>query len=319
MSEWTVWLSWLAWLAPATGWIGSGKRPRPLGPAVAGTWYPAEEASLARTVDDLLEAASGETESDSGRIVALIGPHAGYVYSGRVAGEGFRGLRGQEVGRVILIGPSHYEAFTGAVVPEADAYRTPLGDVELDGVAIETLARHPRITASNRPFGPEHSLESEIPFLQRVLAPGWRLIPLLLGSGASGAVAQEIANALRPLLDETTLVVVSSDFTHYGPRFGYVPFHDDVRERIRSLDMGAVERIRRRDVSGFERYLHETGATICGRDAIDVLLRLLPENVEGQLTAYDTSGSLTGEWDHSVSYASMTFRRPDTDPGWSSR
>jgi AmmeMemoRadiSam system protein B len=317
MSDWSLWLSWLAVLAPAAGWMGSGKRRRSLGPAVAGTWYPGDEASLARAVDDLLEGATDDPGSDSGRVVALIEPHAGYVYSGRVAGEGFRGVRGQEVGRVLLIGPSHYEAFTGGVVPEAEAYRTPLGDVALDVDALETLTRHPRIKASNRPFGPEHSLESEIPFLQRALAPGWRLVPVLLGSGVSGALAQEIADAIRPLLDETTLVVVSSDFTHYGPRFGYVPFHDDVRARIRSLDMGAVERIRRRDVSGFESYLQETGATICGRDAIDVLLRLLPSDVEGRLTAYDTSGSLTGEWDHSVSYASMTFRRQDA--GWSSR
>ena len=319
MSEWTVWLSWLAAFVPAAGWIGSGKGRRSLGPAVAGTWYPGDEASLAHVVDDLLGASAGDSDPDTGRVLALIEPHAGYVYSGRVAGEGFRGVCGQDVGRVILIGPSHYEAFTGAAVPEADAYRTPLGEVELDTEALEALARQSRIRASNRPFRQEHCLESEIPFLQRALAPGWRLIPVLLGSGTSGAAAQQIADALRPLLDATTLVVVSSDFTHYGPRFGYVPFRDDVRERIRGLDMGAVERIRRRDVTGFESYLQETGATICGRDAINVLLRLLPGDVEARLTAYDTSGSLTGDWDHSVSYASMAFRRKEADQGWSSR
>lgn len=319
MSEWTVWLAWLSVLVPAAGWMGSGKARRSVGPAVAGTWYPGDEASLARAVDDLLDAAAGEPDPRTGRVLALIEPHAGYVYSGRVAGGGFRSVRGQQVGRVILIGPSHYEAFTGAMVPEADTYRTPLGDVELDGDALARLANHPRIQSSNRPFRPEHCLESEIPFLQRALAPGWRLVPVLLGAGTSGAAAHQIADALRPLLDASTLVVVSSDFTHYGPRFGYVPFLDDVPERIRSLDMGAVERIRHLDVSGFESYVRETGATICGRDAIDVLLRLLPEEVEGELTSYDTSGRLTGSWDHSVSYASMTFREAETDSGWSSR
>jgi len=313
MNDWISWVSWLCVVAPGLGWIGSGKRPRSLGPAVAGTWYPGDEASLARTVDDLLDIEGRDRDADPGRIVALIEPHAGYAYSGRVAGQGFGGIRGQRVRRVILIGPSHYEAFHGAAVPDADSYRTPLGDVALDREALEALAGHPRIAASNRPFGPEHSLEAEIPFLQRALSPGWRLVPLLVGSGVSGAMAQEIADGLRPLLDETTLVVVSSDFTHYGPRFGYVPFHDDVQERIRGLDMGAVERIERRDLSGFEHYIQETGATICGRDAIDVLLRLLPAEVEGRLTAYDTSGSLTGDWEHSVSYAAVTFRRPGKD------
>jgi AmmeMemoRadiSam system protein B len=308
VSDWT-WLSWLALLVPGLAWMRSGRRPRALGPAVAGTWYPSDEASLASTVDDLLEGDPDET-AEGGPIVALIEPHAGYVYSGSVAGRGFRGVRGRDASRVILIGPSHYEAFRGGIVPDADVYRTPLGDVELDHDALEALARHPAIAADSRPFGPEHSLESEIPFLQRALLPGWRLVPVLVGSGTTGPAAEEVADALRPLLEESTLVVVSSDFTHYGPRFGYVPFREDVRERIRGLDMGAVERIERRDVPGLERYLGETGATICGRDAIGVLLRLLPRDVRGRLTAYDTSGALTGDWEHSVSYAALTFRRP---------
>jgi hypothetical protein len=105
-----------------------------------------------------------------------------------------------------------------------------------------------------------------------------------------------------------TLVVVSSDFTHFGPRFGYVPFESDVPNRIRELDMGAVRLIEALDAGGFERYVLETGATICGRDAIDVLLRALPRGVVGKLAAYDTSGNLAGDWDHSVSYAALTFR-----------
>jgi AmmeMemoRadiSam system protein B len=319
MSEWIVWLYGLAVLVPAAGWMVSGKDRRALGPAVAGTWYPGDGPSLARAVDDLLDSPVAEPHPHVGRVLALIEPHAGYVYSGQVAGKGFSGVRGMEVSRVILIGPSHYEAFTGARVPEADAYRTPLGEVELDGEGLESLASRPGIETSDRPFRQEHCLESEIPFLQRALAPGWRLLPVLVGSGTSGESAQQIADALRPLLDASTLVVVSSDFTHYGPRFGYVPFHDDIPQRIRGLDMGAVERIRRRDVSGFESYLRETGATICGRDAIGVLMRLLPEDVEVELTAYDTSGSLTGDWEHSVSYASMTFRRAGTDTAWPSR
>ena len=105
--------------------------------------------------------------------------------------------------------------------------------------------------------------------------------------------------------------MISSDLTHYGPRFNYVPFRHDVPKRIRQLDMGAVERILAWDLAGFEAYVEKTGATICGRNAIRVMLDLFPDGLQGELAAYDTSGRITGEWDHSVSYASLAFREPE--------
>jgi AmmeMemoRadiSam system protein B len=133
------------------------------------------------------------------------------------------------------------------------------------------------------------------------------VLPVLVGSLGSRVGADQLADGLRPLLDRETLVVVSSDFTHYGPRFGYVPFRDDVARRIETLDKGAADLILARDGAGFEDYLTRTGATICGRSPIRVLLDLMPDGVEGRLVAYDTSGRITGEWDHSVSYASLLF------------
>jgi AmmeMemoRadiSam system protein B len=280
--------------------------PLVLGPAVAGSWYPADRAVLARTVDDLLARAEPGPMS-SERIFALIEPHAGFVYSGGVAARGFREVRGRSYSRVVVLGPSHYEAFRGAAVPDAGAYRTPLGDIALDHEALEALARCPSFKVANRPFGPEHSLEAELPLLHRCLRPGWRLVPVLLGSGTRGALAAAVANGLGPWVDASTLIVVSSDFTHYGPRFAYVPFTEDVPARIRELDMGAVRHVEAKDADGFESYVNETGATVCGRDAISVLLRLAPSEVEARLTAYDTSGNITGDWEHSVSYAALAF------------
>jgi len=300
------WLSWLGAAAPAIAALRS-RDPGTVGPAVAGSWYPASRAALERAVDDLLARAEPGPQP-SGRVLALIEPHAGYVYSGRVAARGFQDVRDRAYSRVVVLGPSHYEAFRGAAVPDAGAYRTPLGDVALDSEALGALAGHASFAVSNRPFVPEHCLEAELPFLQRCLRPGWRLVPVLLGSGTRGSLAVEIADALRAWVDRSTLIVVSSDFTHYGPRFGYVPFTADVPARIRELDMGAVRHIEALDADGFEGYVGETGATVCGRDAISVLLRLVPRGVEGRLTAYDTSGNLTGDWEHSVSYATLTFR-----------
>jgi MEMO1 family protein len=112
---------------------------------------------------------------------------------------------------------------------------------------------------------------------------------------------------VAPLLDEGTRVVVSSDFTHYGASFGYVPFADAVPERIEALDREALAAIEAGDALGFARHVDATRATICGRRAIDVLLRLPIGARGGRTLGYDTSGRQTGQWDHSVSYAAVEF------------
>jgi AmmeMemoRadiSam system protein B len=258
---------------------------------------------LASNGDEEAVGAAGEDE----RIVALIAPHAGLIYSGAVAGRGFNRIMDRSYERVVLVGPSHHAFFQGAAAPSAAYYGTPLGRVALDMEAIAGLEERPGFVIDDRPFLPEHCLEMEIPFLQRALVPGWRLLPLLIGGGSSPAGCNLVAKALEPLMSAATLVVVSTDFTHYGPRFSYVPFTTDVPGRLRELDMGAVERILASDRAGFGEYVKRTGATICGRSAIEVLLGVLPQPIEASLVAYDTSGNITGEWDNSVSYASLEF------------
>jgi len=277
-----------------------------LGPTAAGRWYPADRAGLERQLDGLFDETQ-TTEAGPAPVAALIAPHAGFVYSGSVAAQGFRQLHAGAYDRVVLLGPSHYAAIEGACVPRAATYLTPLGDVPIDATACRELGRQAGFRVDDEPFRPEHSLEAEIPFLQRRLHDGWSLVPVLVGMFDRPSAAARIAAGLRPLLVPRTLVVVSSDFTHYGPRFDYVPFEKDISRSIESLDMGAVERILDRDPAGFAEYVARTGATICGRNPISVLLHLLPDGPRGRLAAYDTSGRITGEWDHSVSYASLVF------------
>ena len=274
-----------------------------IGPAVAGSWYPASRSALADLVDRLLDGAPAP-EGAAPRIV--VAPHAGFVYSGRVAAHAFRPFAGSGgVRRVILIGPSHYVGFRGARVPEAEAYRTPLGDVPLDRETLGELVERPGFEADNRPWTREHSLEAEIPFLQRALGAPFAAVPVLVGASTSPAQVREIAAGLRAAADASTLVVVSSDFTHFGRAFGYVPFVSDVPGGLRRLDGGAIDLIAAGDADGFARYCDETGATICGRLAIEVALRVPPGGARGRLLAYDTSGRMTGDWEHTVSYAAI--------------
>jgi AmmeMemoRadiSam system protein B len=281
------------------------RRDAAIGPAVAGSWYPRDPDQLARRVDALL-AVPGERAAAPA--VAIIAPHAGFDYSGAVAASAFAELRGRQFDRVILLGPSHHFGFPGAAVPDAaTALQTPLGDVPIDRAAIAALGESRGFRADDRVFAPEHALEAELPFLQRVLASIPRIVPVLLGGGASKDDARRVAEALLPWIDAATLIVVSSDFTHFGRRFGFVPFTDDVPSRIRELDHGAIRAIEAGDASEFARFVDRTGATICGHRAIDVLLLLPAASAGGRLLAYDTSGRMTGTWDHSVSYAAIAL------------
>jgi AmmeMemoRadiSam system protein B len=135
---------------------------------------------------------------------------------------------------------------------------------------------------------------------------------VLLGGRATSEDAKRTAEALAPFVLPSTLVVVSSDFTHFGPRFGYTPFVDDLPARIRALDLGAIAAIEAGDAARFARYVETTGATICGHRAIDVLLLLRGNAAGAKLLEYDTSGRMTGTWDHSVSYAAIAV--PAADP-----
>ncbi len=272
--------------------------------ALAGAWYPEDPGELSEYVDGLLDAAT--TAPPPEPIRALILPHAGYFYSGATAAQAVVLVRGREYRRVLVLAPSHRSGFAGLSVPDEDAYETPLGEVPLDTAAIAGLRGSRLVVHDPAAHQREHAIEIELPLLQRALAPGWKLVPVLVGRMASDDYA-EAADLLLPLADAETLVVVSSDFTHYGPRFGYMPFPPDqgVADRIRELDDGAFARILAGDGPGLLDYQAQTGITICGYRPLTLLLHMLPAEARVQRVAYATSGALTGDWSNSVSYASM--------------
>jgi AmmeMemoRadiSam system protein B/AmmeMemoRadiSam system protein A len=291
---------------------GAEERIRPS--AVAGTWYPADPQQLADYVDALLDAV--EPVAHQIPIRALIVPHAGYRFSGATAAEAFAQVRGREYKRVIVLAPSHRSGFRGLSIAEVDAYQTPLGTVPLDAPAVAELRKSDLVGADQTAHLREHAIEIELPMLQRTLKPGWRLVPLLVGEMQSEDY-EAAADLLRPLADEATLVVVSSDFTHFGPRFGYLPFPLDEKtpSMIRELDEGAIERIVNADAAGFLDYQASTGITICGYRALAVLLDLLPPGARVQRIAYTSSGALSGDWGNSVSYVGMLVASPDPFSG----
>jgi MEMO1 family protein len=277
----------------------------------AGNWYPADSTALAKEIDDLLARAEPPALTD--RPVALISPHAGYRFSAPTAATGYKCLQGQAYQRVIVMAFSHRNAATyaGVDVPrDLTAYHTPLGDVPLDRAACAALLGRSGFAAHPGVDRDEHSLELQLPFLQRV-CPGFQLVPLLVGR-MTDADYTTAARAILPLVDANTLLVASSDCTHFGPNFGYEPFKDNVPDKLRELADAAAAPLLKCDFDGFAEHLARTQDTICGRGPISLLLRILAMQggAAGVRAGFETSGHLTGDWTNSVTYQSIVFTRP---------
>ena len=270
-------------------------------------WYTAQPETLSRQIEGLFQKAQVEPIED---VIALILPHAGYAYSGVIAAEGLK-TTDKEYKRILVIGPSHSTPMEEILsVPRVTHYKTPLGEVPLDVEFINRLLEYSvfRNVPQAHEFGPrgqEHSVQIELPLLQHGRSV-FKFVPIVAGR-CSHETVTKAANILGSLVDEGTLVIASSDFVHYGPRFGYVPFDKDHKEQIEKIDMGAYDHIKRLDCKGFLDYKHRTGATICGYVPIAVLLAMLSEPTEAKLVEYATSGEMGGDFTHSVSYLSVAF------------
>ncbi len=234
--------SWIAVVFLAAGLsvaVAAEQATMDLRSSLAGTWYPGDADSLRGQVKTCFDRAdSSEKRPD---LIALIEPHAGYAYSGPSAAKGMA-LIARPYSRVIVIGPSHHVALReGLIVPRARSFQTPLGKIPIDEAIVDRLLQQPLFRDMAAAFEGENSVEIELPLLQFHLAQygQFKLVPILAGQCSAETVSKAAA-ILRTCVDPNTLVVASSDFTHYGPNYEYVPFKDNVSQRLKDLDMGAL-------------------------------------------------------------------------------
>ncbi len=271
---------------------------------IAGSWYPDDAKILTEQFVQIFQKAETKpTES----VIALILPHAGYQYSGQTAAAALK-TTNKEYKRIIVIGPSHRTPMSRMLsVPKATHYQTPLGQAPLDVEFIDKLLEYPIFQNIQRAHGSplENGVQIEIPLLQYKFQ-NFRLVPILAGACSENTI-KKAAAILKGMIDEDTLVIASSDFTHYGRSYGYVPFTENVPEKIKELDMGAFEHIAKLDSKGFLEYRDKTGATICGFVPIAILLDMLDKDAKTELVKYTTSGELLGDFSNSVSYLSAAF------------
>lgn len=277
--------------------------------AVAGQFYPAKEDALRKQIQ-AAEAIARQDEITVKPVRALILPHAGYQYSAAVAIKGILSVDKSRIKRIVILSPSHRQGFSGAAVGRYDGYWTPFEAAECDMAALDSLLAVTDSPIKNMPnaHNGEHAIEVQLPLLQYYLDK-FSIIPLVVGQN-SLEDAGKIADCLEKFWDPETLWVISSDFTHFGRSFNYLPFTTDIRNRLRKLDLDAIDYILKQDGVGFYNYIRQTGATICGHGAIDVLLAVLAKHtgeVQTELLDYTNTGEMFRDFSHSVSYAAINF------------
>jgi len=267
-------------------------------PAVAGQFYPGNKKELSLLVDEYLN--NVKLPKLDGNIRAIIVPHAGYEYSGQVAAYAYKAIQRQDIKRVILIGNSHQEYFDGVSVWNSGYFRTPLGDIEIDDdFAKKLIDFNSKIIFRESAHINEHSLEVQLPFLQKILKD-FKIVPIILGNQNNTDI---LINALKNLIDENTLIIASSDLSHY-PNYKDAQFSDN--KVIEAILTGKKENLRK-IISDLEKQgIDNLQTCACGADAIEVIMEL-SEGLKAMLLNYANSGDVTGNESQVVGYASIVF------------
>jgi len=263
-------------------------------PAVAGMFYPADEQELRREVLAFLGAAKADRTPDrrfdAGRAPkAIVAPHAGYIYSGPVAGSAYAQLaaRADEITRVVLFGPSHRVPFDGLAYSDAESFLTPLGPVSVDQSAFEAVRDLPQVRRYETPFEGEHCLEVQLPFLQLTLEE-FRIVPFLVGSTGS----EEVARVMERLWGgDETLIVISSDLSHY--------LDYDSAKAIDAETSRAIEALRPEEIDYDQA---------CGRTPLNgLLLEAKRHGLKARTLDLRSSGDTAGPRSQVVGYGAYAF------------
>ena len=266
-------------------------RPSP----IAGMWYEGQPKNLARTVDGFLDQA--EPPELPGKVIAVIAPHAGHRYSGAVAGYAFAAVRGQKFDLVAILSPMHQPNRESLLTSAHEAYATPLGDVPVNKEVTSDLDARLR-KQSGEGLAPvaedqEHSLEIELPFLQRALAGGFGLLPVMVRT-QSAEVCQLLGTVLaETLMGKNALIVASTDLSHFYTQEEALTFDSEMLRRIESFSPQEVFRAER-EGKGFA----------CGLGALTAVLwaaRALGGNAV-KVLRHATSGDVTGDYSSVVGY-----------------
>lgn len=268
---------------------------------IAGTWYPGSPKILRADIENYFHnVPDGKID---GRIIGLIVPHAGYVYSGQIAAHAYKIIKGEDFDAVIVLGPSHRTFFHGVSIYNRGGYETPLGVVPVDvALANDIMAQSEMISSMPAAHYQEHSLEIQIPFLQVALGE-FRLVPLVMGEQDHQTCENLAKSIFSAIGDRKVLIVGSSDLSH---------FHS--YERAVKLDSVALKHIEKMDSRGLLKDLENNTCEACGGGPA-VVTMMVSEKLganRAKLLKYAHSGDVTGDTRSVVGYASAVFYKIHT-------
>jgi len=279
-------------------------RPSPRPSPIAGTWYSANPNELHRTINNYInQAANPELP---GEVVALVAPHAGYAYSGAVAGHAFKTVKGRGYDSVCVISPLHQYHSQALLTSAHSAYATPLGEIPLDTANLEKInEKLEAVTGSGLTpitHDQEHSLEIELPFLQLALDGDFALIPIMMRD-QSRQVAKALGAALAEVLNpETCLLVASSDLSHFY-----------AETEAHQLDQKVLDALQDFSPDGLFDLKDQGQGQACGLAPMAAVMWASAQHgaTDVTLLKYDTSASTTGDRNSVVGYAAAAITRPD--------
>jgi len=305
-------------------------------------WYSQLPTKLSYRIHDDFTHAQEHfyVEADASRVKALVVPHAGHFYSGLCSASAYQTilatknlnseyLKNKKIKHVVILSPSHTMFLHNIALPDYTVYKTVFGEIETDHDALYTLSKSSLFKESGQAHAKEHAIEVQLPFLQKSIEE-FKITPLVVGHLKDLETIDKICERLEKIIDDDTLIVVSSDFMHYGKNFDYDVFKTNIMDQIRFVDSLSIEAICKQSIRDFDRVLRDTGTTICGQNPIKILLRLLEKGVLGDLesrvSCYYTSAHigrackqgdlcvnklfsdiLDNETQGSVSYAGIVF------------
>jgi AmmeMemoRadiSam system protein B/AmmeMemoRadiSam system protein A len=265
-------------------------------PAVAGSFYPSDRGKLSAMVDGFLS--NAQDSPVNGRLIALIAPHAGYIYSGAVAGHSYRHLQNKNIKTVILIGPSHHVSFKGVSVYEKGRMKTPLGLVKINSdIAASLIRKEADVSFYPEAFEKEHSLEVQIPFVQRVFKGKASIVPVLIGTPTAESY-NFLTSRLTEILSENqdVIMIASTDLSHY---YNY----DIAAEK----DLKTIDAIERMSLEDVQRLLASREGEMCGANPV-LFTMTVARNLgatNGILYKYANSGDVSGDRSRVVGYAAV--------------
>jgi len=269
-----------------------GTQVHPAG--VAGFFYPKSAQELEETLEELF---NDSQALKIGAVKALIVPHAGYIYSGKTAARAYESLRDQQFDRVIILGPTHRVYFPGIALHDASAFQTPLGELELDQESLKELAAEvPNAAYAPGVFQDEHCLEVQLPFLQKILKGSFQILPILIGD-TNPKTLNELSNWLRKFgQNQSTLVIASTDFSHFFPK-----------GTAKKLDFTGQESILALDAQNLWEAQKREETALCGVSAVYTTIKCF-EDGKIHFVDYSHSGMVTGDNSSVVGYMSFVLQ-----------